>query len=240
MPFSESLKLEVRRKAHFCCCLCHALEVEIHHIIPESEGGADIQDNAAPLCPSCHETYGNNPSKRKFIREARDFWYELCEERFTSGAASLQEIADRVDQTASKKDLQEAFKELIERFGVGGASAEVVVSKVITADQMLGIELPETYWIVILAALQSAVDRGFARMLELREQGFTPKEAMELPPEQITAMAGPLIARCIIVDALSEKGIMTKEAAQRLGTEALQRQLEAVLDSSGNLRDFSE
>jgi len=240
MPFSEPLKLDIRRKAHFRCCLCHTLGVEIHHIIPEAEGGSDTYDNGAPLCPSCHETYGNNPAKRKFIREARDFWYELCEDRFASDAAALQEITDRVDQTASKKDLQEAVKELMEYLGTGEKAAEVITSKVITADRMLAIELPETYWILILAALQPAIDTGLARMLEMRERGFTPKEAMELPPEQITAISGPFIARCIIVDALAEKGIMTKEAAQRLGTEALQRQLKAVVDSNGNLRDFSE
>jgi hypothetical protein len=40
----------------------------------------DELENAAPLCPSCHETYGANPTKRKFLREARDLWYEiLCD-----------------------------------------------------------------------------------------------------------------------------------------------------------------
>jgi hypothetical protein len=92
MAFSESLKALVRRKAHFMCCLCKSLGVEIHHIEPQGEGGLDIEDNAAPLCPSCHETYGGNPQKRKFIREARDLWYEICESRYGPNSARLDAI----------------------------------------------------------------------------------------------------------------------------------------------------
>jgi len=66
--------------------------VEVHHIIPESEGGSDTEENAAPLCPSCHETYGANPQKRKFIREARDIWYEICENKLTPEKKWLDEI----------------------------------------------------------------------------------------------------------------------------------------------------
>ena len=92
MPFSESLKAQVRKKAHLRCCLCKSLGVEVHHIIPESEDGPDRQENAVPLCPSCHETYGANPQKRKFIREARDLWYEICENRLAPGKEQLDEI----------------------------------------------------------------------------------------------------------------------------------------------------
>jgi 5-methylcytosine-specific restriction endonuclease McrA len=52
--------------------------VEVHHIIPQEEGGSDREENAAPLCLSCHETYGASSQKREFIREARDLWYEIC------------------------------------------------------------------------------------------------------------------------------------------------------------------
>ncbi len=74
------------------CCICHTIGVEIHHIVPVAEGGPDSEDNAAPLCPSCHETYGANPSKRKLIREARGLWYEICERRYTSDSDRLSRI----------------------------------------------------------------------------------------------------------------------------------------------------
>ena len=78
MAFSETLKIAVRKRAHLRCCICRSVGVEIHHIIPQEESGSDTEENAAPLCPSCHEIYGANQTKRKFIREARDFWYEHC------------------------------------------------------------------------------------------------------------------------------------------------------------------
>ena len=70
MGFPEKLKAKIRKLSHMQCCVCKTIGVEIHHIIPKEEGGNDSEENAAPLCPSCHEIYGANPSKRKFIREA--------------------------------------------------------------------------------------------------------------------------------------------------------------------------
>ena len=66
--------------------------VEVHHIVPQEENGPDNEDNAAPLCPSCHESYGANPKKRKFIREARDLWYEICEKRYASDPQRLDDM----------------------------------------------------------------------------------------------------------------------------------------------------
>jgi hypothetical protein len=106
MPFSEPSKVTLRKRAHFCCCLCHELGVEIHHIVPQSEDGPDSEENAAPLCPSCHEKYGGNPEKRKFIREARDFWYEICETRYAFSAKQLEDIAEKLQRLATKEDLE--------------------------------------------------------------------------------------------------------------------------------------
>ena len=77
MPFNEGLKKEISKKAYYRCSICHRLEtIEIHHIVPQSEGGSDGIGNAVPLCHSCHRIYGANPNKRIFIREKRDHWYE--------------------------------------------------------------------------------------------------------------------------------------------------------------------
>jgi len=74
MAFPETLKRKVREMADMRCCICRHIGVEIHHILPQEDGGPDTIDNAAPLCPNCHDTYGANPVKRKFIRECRDLW----------------------------------------------------------------------------------------------------------------------------------------------------------------------
>ena len=75
MPFSEELKLSVRKRAAFRCCVCQKIPVEVHHIIPQEYGGSDEDDNAAPLCPTCHTIHGGNPDWRKKITEMRDYWY---------------------------------------------------------------------------------------------------------------------------------------------------------------------
>lgn len=82
MSFPDSVKQEACRKAHFMCVACHAPFVEVHHIIPESEGGPDTLKNTAPLCAGCHSIYGGNPVFRKQIRQMRDNWYDVCERRF--------------------------------------------------------------------------------------------------------------------------------------------------------------
>jgi hypothetical protein len=105
VAFSESIRRSVRRKAHFRCCLCQAVLVEVHHIVPEGEGGSDEEDNAAPLCASCHEIYGANPTKRKFIREARDWWYETCANRYAPGSDALADVVEAVLRDALAKAL---------------------------------------------------------------------------------------------------------------------------------------
>jgi HNH endonuclease len=76
MAFSEAIKVSVRKKALCRCCICQEPFVEIHHIVPQAEDGPDTEDNAAPLCSNCHDRYGDNPKKRKAIREFRDNWYD--------------------------------------------------------------------------------------------------------------------------------------------------------------------
>jgi HNH endonuclease. len=82
MAFPENIKKIVKQKSCFRCVICHQPFVEIHHILPECEGGGDTEENAAPLCASCHDLYGGNPEKRKQIREMRNHWYELMERRY--------------------------------------------------------------------------------------------------------------------------------------------------------------
>jgi predicted Zn-ribbon and HTH transcriptional regulator len=114
MPFSEKLKEEVKRRAHFKCCLCHVQWANhVHHIVQESEGGANDEGNAAPLCGTCHFEYGNNPDMRKLIKQSRDFWYEQCENRSSQDTELIQQMFDRFSKyVATKEDLQNAVCQL--------------------------------------------------------------------------------------------------------------------------------
>lgn len=81
MAFSEKLKKEVKEKSDFKCVLCGSSIVEIHHIIPQNEGGPDTFDNAVALCASYHLIYGGNPLKRGEIVRKRDEVYRKQEEK---------------------------------------------------------------------------------------------------------------------------------------------------------------
>ena len=41
MPFSEKVKLEAKQRSNFQCCICSSPFVEVHHIIPQEDGGDD-------------------------------------------------------------------------------------------------------------------------------------------------------------------------------------------------------
>lgn len=80
MPFSEELKSRIKELSNSTCCWCQDIrqKVEIHHIIPQSQGGDDSFDNAAPLCSNCHTLFGNNPDLRKEIKQRKDYWIKTC------------------------------------------------------------------------------------------------------------------------------------------------------------------
>lgn len=117
LPFSERIKKQARKKAHFRCVICHEPFVDVHHIVPESEGGPNTLDNAAPLCAGCHDAYGNNPDKRKQIRDMRDLWYDICEKRYAKSDIEVYEKLNELYETTKtvKEDQvesQEILKEI--------------------------------------------------------------------------------------------------------------------------------
>jgi hypothetical protein len=61
-PKSESEEL-LARTGRRCCVRGLLHKVQLHHIIPNEEGGTDDIENAIPLCPNCHdEVHGSSAS----------------------------------------------------------------------------------------------------------------------------------------------------------------------------------
>ncbi len=120
MGFSEELKLKVKKMADFRCCRCHVIGIDIHHIIPQKDKGPDIFDNAAPLCQNCHDQFGDNPTKRKEIRQMRDHWYEIVRKTYENQpmVAPVKDISDKLDEIL--KHQKEAnlpeLKEMLKNF----------------------------------------------------------------------------------------------------------------------------
>lgn len=86
MGFPEKVKIEALVRSRRRCCVCHEYKgvgIEVHHIIPRSEGGEDTLENAIPLCFDCHGAAGHynpkHPKGTKFSRKElvrhRDEWF---------------------------------------------------------------------------------------------------------------------------------------------------------------------
>lgn len=145
MPFTEKVKLEVKHKAAFRCCLCQTFFIDVHHIIPESDGGPNTIDNAAPLCQNCHDGYGDNPQKRKSIKETRDWWYLKCEGFFKSPTydpdqlgkieTKLEDIEKAVQPIQKIDELKSMLKEASDRLidSMTPSSAQSISSAVVNA-----------------------------------------------------------------------------------------------------------
>ena len=96
MAFSETTKIEAKRRANYRCVVCQQPWVEVHHIIPEKDDGSDEIENAAPLCGSCHQQFGGNPDLRKQLREMRDHWWMRCEASNTNPEAKA--LGEKLDE----------------------------------------------------------------------------------------------------------------------------------------------
>jgi hypothetical protein len=96
MPFPEKIRREVRERSAFRCCRCGEIGIEVHHIIPSTEGGPDNFDNAAPLCHNCHDRFGANPVKRKELTQMRDWWYEVVTEKWPTPDKQDEELNEVV------------------------------------------------------------------------------------------------------------------------------------------------
>ncbi len=111
MDFPEAVKLEAKRRAHYQCVICRrSVFLHVHHITPQEEGGPGDLDNAAPLCVECHDLHGGDPGKQKWIREARDFWWEHCAAQ-AANPATLP-LLERFDQLQT--DVAEGRREIAE------------------------------------------------------------------------------------------------------------------------------
>jgi hypothetical protein len=57
MSFDANLRTKVLLWCDRHCCLCKkacGINIEVHHIVPEADGGSDEIENAIPLCFDCH------------------------------------------------------------------------------------------------------------------------------------------------------------------------------------------
>jgi hypothetical protein len=91
MPFDPATKTAMFIRCHRRCCLCHkpcGTKIEAAHIIDESAGGSNEEDNGIPLCFDCHQDVGSyndkHPKGNKYrpeeLRARRDQVYKWVAE----------------------------------------------------------------------------------------------------------------------------------------------------------------
>jgi 5-methylcytosine-specific restriction endonuclease McrA len=73
LAFSRELKEKIREEQKGFCADCglKPKKLEIHHIIPQSMGGPDTEDNAVGLCPNCHQEWDERAKKGKFFKKKK-------------------------------------------------------------------------------------------------------------------------------------------------------------------------
>lgn len=88
------------------------------------------------------------------------------------------------------------------------------------AQETIGIAMAPDYWVVVLAALDRAVQDSLRRGAELAARGVKPEDISDVDRTVLTA---PLLIRGFVIDVLVKHGIMRPEASSRIGYEATLR-----------------
>jgi len=90
MAFSQEVRTKTLLWCDRHCCLCkkaRGVNIEVHHIVPQGQGGSDEIDNAIPLCFDCHsevERYNSDhPRGNKYKPEELKARREQVYEEFT-------------------------------------------------------------------------------------------------------------------------------------------------------------
>jgi tetratricopeptide (TPR) repeat protein len=134
-PKDVAEELLVRSGRH--CCLCEEYKggkVEVHHIVPRSQGGRATADNGIVLCYDCHAEvhayWQANPRGRKLtpseLRKRRDQWFEKFQ---TRGQPNIdyEKLAE-----ALAPHLQRLKEEILEEFNHWRAVPEKATGELVS------------------------------------------------------------------------------------------------------------
>jgi len=164
--FPDSVKLDAKKLAAFRCCMCHTRAGdEVHHIVPPAEGGTNDLDNAVLLCAQCHNDNGSRPERRKFIREARDFWYERVRTAYKpeniSMLVQLDNLATKADLDGMQAQMQTMLPNMFSSVRQGSTSTAEVVN--VASTMISSLTVPTAFHAPNLLPLCGECGAGAAR-----------------------------------------------------------------------------
>jgi len=159
MPFPKKESEELLARTGRRCCICGTLHrVQLHHIIPKSDGGNDRIENAIPLCPNCHDdvhgSYGSGRTTRSYTPDELKLHIartvdlvaneSVSRERLESLEAQLRDVKNAFADFTAKFDLNDTrIKGKAEAMStIKGAEGLFVVPKASSVAARLGIYDP--------------------------------------------------------------------------------------------------
>jgi hypothetical protein len=116
MGFSDKVKHEIFVLSARHCCACYepkGLNIEVHHIIPRSQGGEDTLENAIALCFDCHADAGHyfagHPKGSKLnpeeLKKHKEKWFKIVSEHRINEPQNAS-----VELFVANKDFQGSFE----------------------------------------------------------------------------------------------------------------------------------
>lgn len=68
----REISKKITSRDQICLKCGRKTKLHVHHLIPRREGGYDIAENLASLCPSCHRKVENDYRRYGMTRYMRD------------------------------------------------------------------------------------------------------------------------------------------------------------------------
>jgi hypothetical protein len=110
---SDRLRRMMLEESRNRCCICHEYgEVDVHHMVPQAEGGQTIYDNLIVVCPSCHRMCHASCLPARRLQAIKDAWLHYCvsssEDKLQSDVEAALTEARRLSLSLNLLDLRRA------------------------------------------------------------------------------------------------------------------------------------
>jgi len=230
MPFPPEVAERLLVACHRHCCICHKFcgtRIEVHHIVPKSQGGADTEENGIPLCFDCHaeaESYNpKHPKGRRFtpseLRGHKKQWFRICQGSPWHAPAGLSADLPRAEEKADPLTLSVSIAiHALER--AGAALAASGGAEAVRALLPNGVELSQIADLLAAEAGGAGGDRmGSSRHRRGRNRGAM--SAQVVPPSQLRILG--IIAVSPIPRRLADFKKLFPETTWESQVKSLQR-----------------
>lgn len=142
-----SVKKQVKQDAGWRCVKCNAKpsdqsSVHAHHIVPESEGGKDTEDNLAVLCRWCHDFAPDNGG-------LVDDFEAVFEDFVSTGVRPEFDILTFGMDFGVTDGINEGAIDGIEM--TASAMTDHLTTENEESDSQSGIVNPDSYWLIAAA-----------------------------------------------------------------------------------------